>query len=340
MASAGAVGGAALILPVFVPLGVVGVGYAGHSMLHINWTSVMTNFFTGPGRLSRILLLFFVLINYKTMPLAWTARVFGAVIRHVAIRPKRLTPRSLFHYSITKSHTNLLETDYNFHKSNSTYFADLDVSRSHLVMHLMRPGIKAISENAKTKLVHDKQGNLIKGGFGMGLGAVFCSFKKELGSYQGFEMWTRVLAWDRKWLYLVTHFVIKGKVKPTQWDDKSYGKLRPKDQEADFQKYVIATAVSKYVFKLGRFTVHPAIVLDASGLLPPRPGAGWRGGEAEVGMPDELGEITAESEWDWKKVESERRKGMEFAEHFAALDSTNGLFEGGEDGALGRFSPG
>lgn len=72
MASAGSIGGAALILPVFIPLGVLGAGYAGHTMLHMNWSSVLTSFFTGPGRLSRILLLFFVLTNYKTMPLAWT----------------------------------------------------------------------------------------------------------------------------------------------------------------------------------------------------------------------------------------------------------------------------
>lgn len=256
------------------------------------------------------------------------------------MRPKRLTPSSLFRYSITSSHTNLLETDYNFHKSNSTYFSDLDVSRSHVVLHLLRPGMSAIGDNARTKLVYDKQGKLIKGGFGMGLGSVFCSFKKELGAYQGFEMWTRVLSWDRKWLYLVTHFVVKGKVKPAAWDNKSYGKLRSRDQEADFQKHVIATAVSKYVFKLGRFTVHPAIVLEASDLLPPRPGEGWRGGEAEVGTPDELGEIAADGEWDWTKIESERRRGMEFAEHFAALDNASGLFDGGEGGALGRFSPG
>ena len=267
-------------------------------------------------------------------------RVFGAVIRHITVRPKKITPRSLFHYSITQSHTNLLETDYNFHKSNSTYFADLDVSRSHLVLHLLRPGMQAIGQNAKTELVRDKQGNLIKGGMGMGLGAVFCSFRKELGSYQGFEMWSRVLAWDRKWLYIVTHFIVKGKVRPTEWDNASFGKTRPRDEDADFQKYVVATAVSKYVFKLGRFTVHPAIVLEASSLLPPRPGAGWRGGDAEVGTPDDLGEVTAEGEWDWKRVESQRRKGMEFAEHFAALDETNSLFDGGEDGALGRFGPG
>jgi hypothetical protein len=110
------------------------------------------------------------------------------------------------------------------------------------------------------------------------------------------------------------------------------------DPEKDFSPYVIATAISKYVFKMGRFTVHPAIVLEANGLLPPRPGEGWRGGEAGVGTPDELGEMVEEAdEWDWTRVERERRRGMEVAEHFAALEGMNILFDGGEDGALGHF---
>lgn len=240
-----------------------------------------------------------------------------------------------------------METDYNLHKSNSTYFMDLDISRSHLATHLFGPGMPRISDNVKTKVVLDKDGNAVRGGFGIGLGAVFCSFRKEIGPYQGYETWSRILAWDRKWLYIVTHFVVKGKVKPTSWDGHSKGPVRqPKVKvngtddkpvgDDDFSKYVIATAVSKYVFKLGRFTVHPSIVIEESGLLPERPG-GWRGGENGVGSEEDLGEINEESEWDWKKVEHERRKGMELAGHFAALDGTNALFDGGEDGALGRF---
>lgn len=187
---------------------------------------------------------------------------------------------------------------------------------------------------------------MVKGTFGLGLGAVFCSFRKEIAPLQGYEMWTRILSWDRKWLYIVTHFVVKGKVRPTSWDGKRMGPTRPKlvknkdgepVKEEDWSKYVIATAVSKYVFKLGRFTVHPALVIGAAGFLPERPGEGWTGGETGVGTPEELGEMDEEGEWDWRRVELERRKGMEMAEHFAALDGTNALFDGGEDGAVGSF---
>lgn len=202
-------------------------------------------------------------------------------------------------------------------------------------------------DNARNRLVLDPDGFAVRGGFGIGLGAVFCSFRREIGLMQAYETWSRVLAWDRKWLYIVTHFVVKGKVKPTSWDGRSRGPVRPRNvkvdgkdaQAEDFGKWVIATAVSKYVFKLGRFTVHPAIVIGENGLLPDRPG-GWRRGEDGVGGEEELGDVDEEGEWDWRRVELERRKGMEYAQHFAKLDGTNGLFDGGEDGALGRFSLG
>lgn len=254
----------------------------------------------------------------------------------------------LFHYSITSTYTSLLETDYNLHKSNSTYFSDLDVSRSHCVSHLLKPGMQAIGANAVTQCVRDKQGNVVKGGMGIGLGAVFCSFKKEIAPFQGYEMWTRVLCWDRKWLYLMTHFVVQGKVRPSKWDNGHFGKTSGTKKTATLkegetlEKYVIATAVSKYVFKVGRFTVHPSILMEQSGLLPERPG-GWRYGPDEVGDESEdLGEVDleAEDDWTWQRVEYQRREGMKFAAQFAGLDGLNGLFDGGEKGALGRFSPG
>ncbi|KAK4104457.1 hypothetical protein N658DRAFT_492559 [Parathielavia hyrcaniae] len=344
-----AVGTLALFYPVFVPMSAAAAAYAGHRALYVDWRRVLRQFVTGPGRTSRILLLFFLVLNWKSLPLAWTVRIFHSFIYHVLRRPKTLPQRALFHYSITSSRTSLLETDYNIHKSNSTYFADLDVSRSHLVTHLLGPGMPAIGDNAKNKLVRDRDGRVVGGAFGIGLGAVFCSFRREIAPLQGYEMWSRVLAWDRKWLYIVTHFVVKGKVRPTGWDGRRMGRTRVKVQKVqggggeevpNFSQFVIATAVSKYVFKLGRFTVHPALVIEAAGLLPERPGDdGWKGGETGTGTgtPEELGDLDKGSEWDWKRVEAERRRGLAYAEHFAALDGTNALFDGGEDGAIGSF---
>lgn len=65
MASANALG-------YLLPLGVGAAGIAGMSLLHIDWTTIATDFVTGPGRTSRILLALFVVANWKNMPFMWT----------------------------------------------------------------------------------------------------------------------------------------------------------------------------------------------------------------------------------------------------------------------------
>ncbi|KAH9907030.1 capsule polysaccharide biosynthesis protein [Xylariomycetidae sp. FL2044] len=316
-------------VPVLVPAVLYGA-YRG------NVAGMLGSFFTGPGRNSRIIALVVLMLNWKSLPLAWTVRVWSSIVANFLFRPFHThTPDRLFQPIITESHVALLEVDYNVHKSNSTYFADLDVSRSHLVSHLFARGCHALGHNATTKLVMDPSdpSRTAKGKFSVMLGAVHCSFKKELAPYQRYEMWSKMLGWDRKWLYVVTHFVEKGAAK---------------SQQADWQKKIHATAVSKYVFKMGRLTVHPAIVIEASGLLPERPG-GWTG-ESDIVSPavadDESvagtgdTDTTNEDVWDWRRVERERKKGEEFVRSFAALDGAHSIFDAGKDGVLGRFGLG
>ncbi|KAL7622852.1 hypothetical protein AAE478_006531 [Parahypoxylon ruwenzoriense] len=346
---ASSIGAANKVLRVAGPALLPAIAYGAYRG---NVSGILEAFFTGPGRTSRIIALVVVLVNWKSLPLAWTARVWGAMISHFALRPfSTYTPDKLFHPVITPSHVSLLEVDYNIHKSNSTYFADLDVSRSHLVSHLFARGCRAIAHNATTKLVMDPSdpSRPAKGRFGVMLGAVHCSFKKELQPYQHYEMWSRVLSWDRKWLYIVTHFVEKGAVQPRSWDAGRFGATRKGEgKPEDWEKKIHATAVSKYVFKVGRLTVHPAVLIEASGLLPERPG-GWlvaESGTAPSAEPitpitgdaiPEADTMPEDAGWGWERTEEIRQKGHEFAAHFAALDGLQSQFDGGENGALGRF---
>ncbi|KAI0472838.1 capsule polysaccharide biosynthesis protein [Xylariaceae sp. FL0804] len=327
------------------PLLLPAVAYVAYKVKALGALKV---FFTGPGRDKRVIALCVVLFNWKSLPLAWTFRVLGSMIQHFLVRRYHThSPDKLFHPTISASHVSLLEVDYNIHKSNSTYFADLDVSRSHLVTHLFARGCHALGHNAATKLVMDPANPSIpaKGKFGVMLGAVNCSFKKELRPFQRYETWSRILSWDRKWMYILTHFVEYGAVKPRSWDATSFGTTRKSDgSPQDWERKIYATAVSKYVFKLGRLTVHPAVIIGASGLLPERPG-GWvalEDGMAKPAEPVNGGPLPDADtpEWDWKRTEEERRRGLQFAEHFAALDELHGQFDGGEDGALGRFGLG
>jgi hypothetical protein len=228
---------------------------------------------------------------------------------------------------ITTSHSPLWETDYNLHKSNSTYFTDLDVARTHLVSAMLRrgirgvgtrPGEEATSWNISTAInsrsdkpnkisplgasgvesLESKSARLPKlgremteeefvlaakrpGNLMIALGSVACFFHKEIAPYQKYEIWTRLLTWDRKWLYLVSYFVPPGTVMPDEFmlqpGKRSQKKQRARAGEsvADMHKRlrgkIYATSIATYVVKKGRLTIPPEVVLQRSSLLPEKP---------------------------------------------------------------------
>jgi hypothetical protein len=202
----------------------------------------------------------------------------------------------------------------------------------------------------REKLVLDKEGQPVRGRWSVMLGGVMCSFKREIGIYEGYEMWSRILCWDKKWIYCVTHFVKKGAVKPSAYilDDgswfggKGYKKLEAKGGKDVDEKAIFASAISKYVVKLGRLTVHPEVFLQASDMLPPKPG-GWASmsGPSGESTPETLEvadtEVEVTDDWDWRKVEAENKKGLAFAEHFGELDALHDEFTGSQAPALGRY---
>lgn len=99
-------------------------------------------------------------------------------------------------------------------------------------------------------------------------------------------MWTRVLCWDHKWVYMVTHYVKKGAVKPKGYLMQPNGQgwlsslMNPKNGKAEEvaggegsvngaeKKDIFAFAISKYVFKSGRKTINPELVFQRCGALP------------------------------------------------------------------------
>lgn len=200
------------------------------------------------------------------------------------LNPHRMAPADLFKPSIVASSASLMDCDYNGHKSNSTYFADLDVARANHVAALIRTSYERTNrgdlEGLSDELLQDKSGSK----YIVALGAVGCVFRKELKPLQKFEIWTRLLAWDDRWMYIVSHVVKPGSVKPTRYTMQPWRKSDRKRSEGmngsakteghektDMSKAVFASSIAKYVVKKGRLTVSPEIVLRRSGLLPPRP---------------------------------------------------------------------
>ena len=85
---------------------------------------------------------------------------------------------------ISSTRAPLLETDYNLHKSNSTYFSDMDISRTQLFTAIIRNGIKKNSRlyGAKKSAVAGAVGATdgTRGRHLIALGGVSC-FGRKLG---------------------------------------------------------------------------------------------------------------------------------------------------------------
>ncbi|KAL5601520.1 hypothetical protein FOBRF1_009053 [Fusarium oxysporum] len=107
--------------------------------------------------------------------------------------------------------------------------------------------------------------------FTMILGGTTCTWRKEIKPYARYELWTRVLSWDEKWLYVVTHFVKPGVFQPTEFVLQPYKKpkaAKGQEKDVDTLKSVYASSVARYVFKNNRRTIPPEEALQKSNLLP------------------------------------------------------------------------
>ncbi|CAG7920215.1 unnamed protein product [Penicillium olsonii] len=304
----------------------------------------------------KILLTIFLVINFKSLPFVFHYRIFRPII-HSLFRKKQshqfLSDHAqhkesplVFRPCITTTYTPLLEADYNLHKSNSTYFTDLDASRSHLLSYLCHYGITIVDQELTAEGKHGMMAAII--------GSVTTSFKKEIKIFQQYEVWSRILTWDRKWLYIVTHFVRKGTVKQDIHTETGKfprtcapHKVNSKDNSA--QPVVFATSVSKYVFKKGRLTVPPERLLRTSGLL----GDMGNGEEAHTqnqgsqlksvdSQADKENEHVADLELG-QSTEKERLRGLRYAESWDELEPLHGeLLRGNETSssikAIGHFS--
>jgi hypothetical protein len=276
-----------------------------------------------------------------------------------------LTPSHIFQPIITSSSTQLMEIDFNMHKSNSSYFADVDIARTHLVCTLFAAGI-AQMRGGTAAYTGSKQPL-----FGLALGAVSCTFKRELRPYEQYEMWSKILSWDDKWIYVVTHFVRKDAARPRAYslypqqsasasrrssetthaenlDDEalrgstvdSAASPVPEttDQDIKAEKQLFATALSKCVFKSGRKTVAPELMLQMSGLLPHTSCSD----AAPSADEQEKSQTLAPPHKPAEEIESQRLRGLRIAQQLAAQNqrSLEAEFAGRDCEVLGRHTDG
>ncbi|KAG9846767.1 4HBT like protein, partial [Aureobasidium melanogenum] len=322
---------------------------------------------SAPGGVWRILAIFFALLSIKSLPFVWHFRVFKNLIWQFKLQPIPLAKSHLFAPVITTSHNSISECDYNFHKSNSTYFADLDVSRAAFVGVLLKKSLARLNSGDLTGLPEEAKTN--KASYIVALGGVGCVFRKEIPPLAKYEVWTRLLSWDHKWIYLVSHIVKRGAKKPSNYFLQSWrngkGEKRPMKEGEDKIKSIYATSIAKYVVKKGRLTIAPEIVLRRSDLLPERPAnqpaipmqvsdtPTPEGGEKPyMSSPENLvaqvmGQLRSENMFDkkeeakkgemtWKEVEAKRLRGLEIAQHFDGLTALHGEWNT-DDNVIGEY---
>ncbi|KAH3061135.1 hypothetical protein KXW16_000840 [Aspergillus fumigatus] len=240
----------------------------------------------------KIATIFLLAVNVKCLPFVWHYRIFKPLVRaawrtfrsgpKLAVIPHSKTP-TVFLPSITSTYAPLFECDYIMHKSNSTYFTDLDASRSYLLSALCYDGLVTVDRELAAE---GKKGMLAAI-----IGSVTTSFKKEIRIFQEYEVWSRILTWDRKWLYIEVDRRIQMPLWPT-----------------GYFCYID-------VFKKGRLTIPPERILRASGLM----GQDNKEEKREV-LPNNVQGHTSDSGVP-EDIESEHLKDMKYAESWNQLDS-------------------
>lgn len=308
-----------------------GLSFLPHisSLSSIGFASQLT-----PSTIFVLILMAFCALNLKSFPFVWHLRVLNAFRFTIkTLRPHvRPRPSMVFQPIITSSSADLAEMDFNLHKTNSSYFADADIARAHLMSTLFAPAIESMRGGSGA---YTGAGAPL---FGLALGAVSCSFRREIHPGSAFDMWTRILAWDDKWFYIATHFVRRGAGNPGT--SSLYPEQAPRGghrhqihHSTSFKadKDLYATALSRCVFKSGRKTASPADMLRMAGLVPD---------DGEVSSSDESDDETTDGEL--REVEEQRRGGMKLA---AMLTKENQLaleaeFHDGEGEVLGRHTDG
>jgi len=248
-----------------------------------------------PG-LAKSIALLLVILNVRSLPLVWHLKVFWPITKlwwlsrrarirtHFSSRLSKndapkicndLVPigqNPLDHISVTKSWAGPDDCDYNWHLSNSSYSKVLDVARSNSVLNIFPSFVLA--------------------GGGIALAGTHFQFLREIPMFARYEVRSQIVGWDHKWLYVVHRFVSHHKsasrrsapsITNRPDGDRPSSTSTPSDSStdlpADAARAATAAArepepdgatlhcisVNVMVFKHGRITVPPALVLAGEG---------------------------------------------------------------------------
>lgn len=184
------------------------------------------------------LLVAYLVSSYKSVPLAYYVRFYYVIMKTLVLpayfpTKKKYDELAVFKPTVVKTYNSPFECDFYLHKSNSSYFTELDIARAEYL------GVTF----EKLFLEYKKAG---KSWPFVPVGLIQANFKKEIKPFQRYNIVTRALTWDRKWLFLVSKFIT--------FDPKTNSEVE------------CCTAITKYVLKEGRKTIPPQEGMKVAGL--------------------------------------------------------------------------
>ncbi len=210
------------------------------------------------------LLTIYFVTNIKGIPFAWHARFYYYVFKSLWLnKNKQISTKEsqssndIFRPRVFKTHAPPIECDMYLHKSNSTYFSDLDIARTDFMCFILK----------KAYLYYNKKNGRYPF---TPVAKVQISFKKEIKPFQRYTVNSRIVAWDDKWIFVLSKFMINDpksvKRAIIQGDSKS---IPAKTGNKVLDKYstVAAVALTKYVLKNGRITIPPEEAFEICGLI-------------------------------------------------------------------------
>lgn len=203
---------------------------------------------------AKYLLVAFLASTYKTLPFAYVFRFYYRLIVNLALPRKRyllngkqntfgITGKTnkldLFEYTTMETYVSPLELDMYMHKSNSTYSIDLDIARTNVVTKVFQRFWYKYYDNENKEFKGMSLSNMPY----VPVASIQCIFKKELRLYQRYNVKSQIFAWDEKWIFVLSKFVLPGSEK------------------------LCSIAITKYVFKKKqRITIKPEEIIKDCGL--------------------------------------------------------------------------
>ncbi|GAA6009965.1 thioesterase family protein [Rhodotorula paludigena] len=211
----------------------IAVGAAATALLAADSSSLLAS-------LVKKLLAVLLVLNWRSLPFSWhigfwrtVPELYVRIWRRGEERAMAIARDPFEVKSVTEGRVGFSEGDYNFHMSNSSYGKVSDAARFRYLLELVGPAM----------------------GFGIWspLAATAYSFYREIPLGAKYEIESRIVSWDDKWLYYLSRFTTAPK-------------------KGSKERTLCCISFQRSCFKLrgSRLTIPPARVLALSGVGPDR----------------------------------------------------------------------